>query len=324
MNQKKLRIASFFTGIGGFDLAFEQAGETSDQVECRVVFQCERDAFCQKVLKKHWPNVALSTDIAKLEASDVPDAEVWCGGFPCQDLSLANQGKRKGLEGARSGLFNQFAGLAGQAHFRPKWLILENVPGLLNSAGGADFKYVLETLDGLGYFVAWRVLDAKHFGTPQRRRRVFIVASYQNDGAARVLFDNKVLGTMAGAVKIPVNTTSEFTRSSFQEADLFAIQHATIGRKPEAGPQAKGWRNDGETYTLDSRGSSDVVCAPYDGFRVRDTAGVPGELDSRRLRACGNAVCVHVVRWIAERIIAVEAGEGIDIAERSSYATLDS
>jgi DNA (cytosine-5)-methyltransferase 1 len=140
----RLNVASFFSGIGGFDLAFEQVG-------ANVVFQCERDAFCQKVLRKHWPDVPLATDINVLTPEAIPHADIWCGGFPCQDLSLANQGKRKGIEGARSGLFTQFAGLAEP--LRPKWLLLENVPGLLNSGNGADFKYVLQTLDDLGYFV---------------------------------------------------------------------------------------------------------------------------------------------------------------------------
>ena len=294
-----LRVASFFSGIGGFDLGFEQAG-------CRVVFQCEKDAYCQKILRKHWPDVPLSGDITKVAPEDIPEAEVWCGGFPCQDLSLANQGKRQGMEGERSGLFTRFAELASVS--RPKWLVIENVPGLLNSGNGQDFKYVLETLDDIGYFVAWRVLDAKYFGTPQRRRRVFVVASYQSDCAARVLLDAGVSGKMAGTFAPSFGAAAEFVRSGFQESDLYSIQHASIGRKPEAGPQAKGYRNDGETYTLDSRGSSDVVCAPHDGFGIRDATGVSGELDSRRMRVLGNAVSVHVVRWLASRLVCEERG----------------
>jgi DNA (cytosine-5)-methyltransferase 1 len=308
-----LRVASFFSGIGGFDLAFEQVG-------CQVVFQCERDSFCQKVLRKHWPGVPLASDIRAVEPDAIPGADIWCGGFPCQDLSLANQGKRLGLEGKRSGLFTRFAELASEA--RPKWLVIENVPGLLNSGDGQDFKYVVQTLDDLGYFVAWRVLDAKYFGTPQRRRRVFLVASHQSDRAARVLFDAGVSGEVAGSGGPPLDATTEFTRSGFQESDLFAIQHATIGRKPSAGPQAKGWRNDGETYTLDSRGSADVVCAPHDGFRIRDASGLSRELDSRRLKALGNAVCVHVVRWVARRIVNEEQSDSQ--GDRAPYVRRDS
>lgn len=309
----KLRVASFFSGIGGFDYGFEKA-------DCEVVFQCERDKFCQSVLRKHWPNIPLSDDINNINFASIPEADIWCAGFPCQDLSLANQGKRQGLEGKRSGLFTRFAELAVPA--RPKWIILENVPGLLNSGDGRDFKYVLETLDDLGYFVAWRVLDAKYFGTPQRRRRVFIVASHKNDGAARVLFGDRAFAKVATKGNLSVCSTSGSTRGGNREANLFAIQHATIGRKPEAGPQAKGYRNDGETYTLDSRGSTDVICSTYDGFRVRDTSGVSRELDSRRARALGNAVCVHVVYWIASRLVIIERKYGSVKEEQLEYASL--
>ena len=144
-DNQQLRVASFFSGIGGFDLAFDLAG-------CEVVFQCEINSFCRKVLKKHWPDTPLVEDICEINYENIPEAEIWCAGFPCQGLSLANQGKRKGLEGKRSGLFTEFARLVRPV--RPRWIVLENVPGLLNSCNGQDFKYVIETLDDLGYFVA--------------------------------------------------------------------------------------------------------------------------------------------------------------------------
>jgi DNA (cytosine-5)-methyltransferase 1 len=300
LDRKTLKVASFFSGIGGFDLAFEQAG-------CSVVFQCEIDPFCQKVLKKHWPSIKLESDISALNSKDIPKSDVWCAGFPCQDLSLANQGKRQGIDGQRSGLFTKFGELV--SHAKPKWLVIENVPGLLNSGNGKDFKYVIQTLDDIGYFVAWRVLDAKYFGTPQRRRRVYLVASYQEDSAASVLFEFGTSSEVGGQGSAKKHTASQFPRSGFQESDLFSIQHASIGRKASAGPQAKGYRNDGETYTLDSRGSADVVCAPHDGFGIRDTTGVSRELDAARMRALGNAVCVHVVRWIADRLVFVESSQ---------------
>ena len=120
---KGLRVASFFSGIGGFDLGLERAG-------MNVIFQCEINEFCKKVLKKHWPNVHLESDILQLKAKDIPEAELWAGGFPCQDVSLANQGKRKGLEGFRSGLFYKYAELIAEKF--PRWILVENVPGLLN------------------------------------------------------------------------------------------------------------------------------------------------------------------------------------------------
>lgn len=291
------RVASFFAGIGGFDLGCERAG-------MNVVFQCEINSFCQQVLRKHWPEIPLHGDITKLTASEIPEANVWCGGFPCQDVSLANQGKRKGLKGERSGLFYKYAELIDAR--KPDWLVLENVPGLLNSHGGEDFRILLQTLDELGYGVSWRVLDAKYFGTPQRRRRVYVVASRGNLRSAGVLFEPGATAITDKQGYGERTRTANGLERKLPETNLYSIQHASIGRKHTAGPQAKGYRNDGETYTLDSRGSTDAVCAPIDGFRIRSTSGFSKELDSNRVRATGNAVAVPIVEWLATRIIQVD------------------
>lgn len=289
-----MRVASFFAGIGGFDLGFQRAG-------MQIVFQCEINTFNSKVLKKHWPNVNRHNDINDLDCGDIPESDLWCAGFPCQDVSLANNGKRQGLKGGRSGLFYRFASLVEVR--QPKWIVMENVPGLLTSQKGQDFRYILNWLDELGYGVAWRILDSKFFGTPQRRRRVFIVASHQTPSAIQVLFDNPAAKITTGA---GLSEEQEFaTRSgtSPQGANLYSIQHAGIGRVHTAGPQAKGYRSDGETWTLDSRGSADAVCSPHDPFRVRDSSGVSRGMDKARHGSLGNAVTVYVVEWIGRRII---------------------
>ena len=100
--------------------------------------------------------------------------DLLCGGFPCQDLSVA--GQRRGLDGERSGLFFEFARVADELVRAGGWILIENVPGLLSSQGGRDFAIVLRTLGDLGFHdLAWRVLDSRYFGVPQRRRRVFIL-----------------------------------------------------------------------------------------------------------------------------------------------------
>lgn len=290
------RHASFFAGIGGFDLAFEKAG-------FETVFQSEINRFCISVLDQHWPLVSRHGDIATLSPKQIPDAEVWTGGFPCQDVSLANQGKRKGLAGQRSGLFHEFAQLIEAK--KPEWVVLENVPGLLNSNQGRDFSTVVSKMDELGYGVSWRVLDAKFFGTPQRRRRVFIVCSRGTLRSAQVLFDDSPSSQVQRATGASEGRGAGRSRTGLGTSPVYAIQHATIGRKPSAGPQAKGFRNDDESYTLDSRGSADVVCATDAPFRIRKASGVPQGLDSNRYRALGNAVNVMVVEWIATRIYAL-------------------
>ena len=297
-----MKVASFFSGIGGIDLGLERAG-------MEILFQCEILKFGQKVLKRHWPDIPLANDITKVNASDIPEVDVFAGGFPCQDLSLANQGKRKGLEGSRSGLFYTYADLIEAK--RPRWVFIENVPGLLNSANGEDFRAVVATLDELGYGVSWRVLDAKFFGTPQRRRRTYIVASFGTLGSAEVLFEsgtNPVSNSKSNRTR---NFLASGNDESLPESNIFSIQHAGIGRRASAGPQGKGYRNDGETYTLDSRGSADAVCKTDAPFRMRATAGVSRGLDGDRYRAVGNAVCVPVIEWIGRRII---------IADRKYYS----
>ena len=191
----KPRFLSVFSGVGGFDLGLERAGwECAGQVEI--------DGYCRRVLARHWPDVPRWDDVRTVTADAVsrehrrellrerrepggaglaggaaggalaPDRiDLLCGGFPCQDLSVA--GRRAGLSGARSGLFFEFVRLARE--LRPAWLLLENVPGLLSSNGGRDFAVVLAALGDAGYGVGWRVLDARWFGVPQRRRRVFLV-----------------------------------------------------------------------------------------------------------------------------------------------------
>lgn len=295
-----IKVASFFSGIGGIDLGLERAG-------MKVIFQCEINTFGQQILKKHWPEVQLEGDINDVKAKDIPAADLWCGGFPCQDLSLANQGKRQGLEGARSGLFYMFAELIRAQEKKPRWIFMENVPGLLNSRKGDDFKRLLITMDELGYGVSWRVLDAKYFGTPQRRRRVYIVASYRTLRSSEVLFEPR-----ATAITDKPGGSEEhsYAPGFFREdqiSNYYAIQHAGIGRVPTAGPQAKGYRNDGETYTCDSRGSSDAICQTHAPFGIRKASGVSGGLDSSRWRALGNAVAVPVIEWIGQRIVMVDS-----------------
>ena len=173
-----MRHASFFSGVGGLDLGFERAG-------IKTVSVCEIDPYASSVLAERFPEAPNLGSITEINADDIPEADIWSGGFPCQDLSVA--GKRAGFAGKRSSLAFTFLDLVEQR--RPRWLLLENVPGLFTSNKGADFARLLHEVEQLGYSVAWRTLDARYFGVPQRRRRVFIVASLEPDRAAEVLFE---------------------------------------------------------------------------------------------------------------------------------------
>ncbi len=170
-----MNFGSLFSGIGGFDLGFERAGMC-------CAWQCEIDPKAQEVLLKHF-NVELYRDVKLL--TDAKPVELICGGFPCQDVSIA--GRRAGLAGERSGLWFEFARIIDE--LEPRWVVIENVPGLLSSNEGRDFATIIHWLVKRGYGVAWRILDAQYFGVAQRRRRVFIVASLGNGRAAEVLFE---------------------------------------------------------------------------------------------------------------------------------------
>ncbi len=173
-----MTYGSTFTGIGGFDSGFDQAG-----LEC--LWQIERDKDCNRVLRKHWPETKRGTLIEDCSPERFARPDVICGGFPCQDLSVA--GRRKGLAGERSGLWHEFRRVI--AEFKPGICVVENVPGIFSSNGGRDFLTVIRGLAELGYCVGWTVLDSQYQGVAQRRERVFIVGSLGNGSCAEVLFE---------------------------------------------------------------------------------------------------------------------------------------
>lgn len=159
-----LTVGSLFAGVGGFDLGLECAGWTT-------AWQVEIDDQARQVLRRHFPKAKRYEDVREVGGSNLAPVDLICGGFPCQDLSVA--GRREGLAGDRSGLFFEFMRVVGE--IAPRWVLIENVPGLLSSNEGRDMGTVLGTLADLGYGWTYRVLDTQFFGPPQRRRRVFIV-----------------------------------------------------------------------------------------------------------------------------------------------------
>ncbi len=182
-----MRVGSLFSGIGGLDHGLANAG-------FEHVFLCESDPWRRDVLRARFPGVPVYDDVRDVERHPSMDdslsrrrspdivaggersngtVDLLCGGFPCQDVSVA--GQRRGLAGNRSGLFYEFARIADA--LRPGWLLVENVPGLLSSNGGRDFGSVVGTLADIGYGLAWRILDSRYFGVPQRRRRVYILGA---------------------------------------------------------------------------------------------------------------------------------------------------
>lgn len=204
---KLSKLGSLFDGSGGFPLGGIIAGMTP-------VWSSEIEPFPIRVTEKRLPSVKHYGDVSKLNGAGLEPVDVITFGSPCQDMSLA--GKRAGLDGARSGLFFQAVRIIKEMrakYGRPRFAVWENVRGALSSAGGEDFRRVLEELCrvkddaadvprpkkwqsagliwGNGYSVAWRVLDAQYWGVPQRRKRIYLVADFDGDSAGKILFDSE-------------------------------------------------------------------------------------------------------------------------------------
>jgi DNA (cytosine-5)-methyltransferase 1 len=299
-----ITAVSLFAGVGGFDLAMQRAG-------IDVVAAVEIDKHAQKVLQRHFPMTAIHSDISEVTGEQLradgfdPSNGIITGGFPCQDLSTA--GARRGLAGERSGLFWQIIRLADE--LRPKWLILENVPGLLSSNRGADMGIVVGALERRGYGVAWRVLDAQYFGVAQRRRRLFFVCCLADHRRpVEILFEPE------SGIRNPTprrKTGQDPARSP--EASTYRK-----ARRAQSVTDDETWVADDKTNTLNTFDLGDVrttatildnafmrrltpkECERLQGFPDDWTAG---QTDGHRYKQMGNAVAVPVVEWIVRRLV---------------------
>jgi DNA (cytosine-5)-methyltransferase 1 len=307
-------FGSLFAGIGGMDLGLERAG-----MECK--FQVEIDPFCRRVLAKHWPDVRRYEDVRTIhgEAAHVADAmrggreerpvsegqgheaishalgggatgahgcdgclppvELLCGGFPCQPHSLA--GRRRGSDDERD-LWCEFARLIREV--RPRWVLAENVPGLLSSEAGRFFGRVLRDLAACGYDAEWDCLPASAVGAPHRRDRVWIVA-YPNiagpQGWLRAGVPERADEWAAGAGGASLADADE---CGFYPQRIYGCGEAHEGRAWSATTGYRWWRVE-----------------PNVG---RVAHGVSARVD--RLRSLGNAVVPQVAEFIGRRILAAD------------------
>lgn len=283
-------VGGVFSGIGGLELGFHKAGYGSR-------FLCEIDKDAQKVLEAHFPGVELLSDIKKL--TKLLPVDVLVGGFPCQDLSAV--GTRLGLAGAHSSLVNRMFDLLEASSRRPEWVVLENVPFMLQLSRGRAIAMITQKLEDLGYAWAYRVINSQSFGLPQRRRRVFLVATRGKTSPGRVLFADNHAGTQA-------------LRSKRLARGFYWTEGNTgVGWAIDAIPTLKGgsalaipsppaiWTpRNGNIRTPDIRDAERLQ-----GFDANWT--LPIETDNkqygrRRWRLIGNAVSVPVAVWIANRI----------------------
>lgn len=249
----KLTIGSCFSGIGGIELGLEWTGGFETK------WQIENDEYATRVLAKHWPHVKRYGDIRDVSFPERVD--VITSGFPCQDVSLA--GERKGLEGKRSTLWSESFRLICEV--KPRWVVAENVPGLLSSDGGRFFGKIIRDLAGGGYRVRWRMLSSCGVGHSHMRYRVFIVA---HSSGERRAFSPLMAAGKNGSPR-EVEHSHEKTRDT-RNCSLNRLRMDSLRRAVESGVR---------------------------GMALR----VPNQMD--RLRCLGNAVDPHVAQKIGEMIL---------------------
>lgn len=287
-----LRVAGFFSGIGGFEKGLHDAGH-------ETVLACELDPAAREVLRARFdlPAQRRPEDIRTVQRLP-DDTDLICGGFPCQDLSSV--GRKAGIGGGKSGIVEEFLRLL-QTH-RVEWVLLENVAFMLQLAKGRAMREITQRLGELGYRWAYRVVNSAAFGLHQRRRRVFLLASLSRDPRDVLLADDE-----GPAPKVPLSLGSpigfywtEGTHASglSQNSTPPLKAGSTIGIPS---PPAILFP-DGLVATPDIRDAERLQGFPADWTAPAERVAKA----SRRWRLVGNAVSVDAARWIGQRLSAPE------------------
>lgn len=285
---RKLKVAGLFAGIGGIELGLHRAGH-------ETVLLCENDKGAGAVLGAQFPKVPLVGDVRSL--SQLPSGvDLLTAGFPCQDLSQA--GATAGIRGDRSSLVDEALRIAQTA--KVPWLLLENVPFMLQLHRGQALDHIISTLESLGYWWAYRVVDSRSMGLPQRRERVYLLASTEADPRA-VLFADE---------ENPPDGPNPNTWRSMACGFYWTEGLRGLGWAYDAVPTLKC----GSTLGIPSppaivMPSGDIVkpdirdAERLQGFEANWT--LPAEQvakSSHRWRLVGNAVTVDVAEWIGHRL----------------------
>ena len=281
-----MKVAGLFAGIGGFELGLTRAGH-------ETVLLSEILPPARAVLSARLPGIDLQGDVCQI-ASLPGDTEIVVAGFPCQDLSQAGQGR--GLDGERSGLIGEVFRLSKTA--APRWIVLENVPFMLQLRGGDAMRRIIEELESLGYRWAWRVVDSFGFGLPQRRERVILVAS-KTENPADVLFaDDTILARPATAI------------GHIAHGFYWTEGRGGLGWAPDAIPTLKNGSSvgipsppaillpNGRVIKPDIRDAERLQGFDADWTAPAETVGRA----SARWALAGSAVSVPVARWIGARL----------------------
>ena len=258
-------IGELFAGIGGLGLGLERAIPGA-----RIAWQVEQNPFCRHILEKHWPEARRFEDVRTVTKEQLETVDIIAAGFPCQGASVA--GKRLGLSDDRTALWWEVVRIASV--LRPRYLVLENVPGLLTVSGGRDFGTVLGSMAQIGYDAEWTCISASEFGAPHIRERLFIIGTTANANSVDFFRRND---PVLSSQKKKTKENREITYSE-------ALRGSEIARR-------NYWASK----------SSSPFCGMDDG--------IPKRVD--RLRALGNAVVPQCAEWIGQRIASYQAEQDI-------------
>lgn len=279
-----LEAVGLFAGIGGIELGLSRAGIDSTML-------CEIETSARSVLGHRFPNAILESDVCGL--ATLPRCDVLTAGFPCTDLSQA--GTKRGLSGDNSSLVHEVFRLL-DASRSPEWVVIENVPFMLKLDGGSAIAAITAELAQRGFAWAYRTVDARAFGLPQRRRRVLIVASKRHKPDDVIFADQDV--------------APEFHPAEKAACGFYWTEGNTgIGWAVDAIPTLKGGSHLGipsppAVWTLDG---SLVTPAITDAERLQgfpaDWTSVVGRRDRKRWRLVGNAVPAPMAKWIGRRLV---------------------
>tara|TARA_R100000329_G_scaffold31503_2_gene29060 strand:- start:1206 stop:2420 length:1215 start_codon:yes stop_codon:yes gene_type:complete len=244
-----IKIFSMFSGVGGFELGFQQAN-----LQTQVVGFCEIDKYASQILETKFQGVKNYGDATTIDETKLPNFDILVGGFPCQAFSMA--GKRKGFDEARGTLFFDVARIL--AHKKPRNFILENVKGLLSHNKGKTFETILGILSDLGYIVEWELLNSKNYGVPQSRERVYIVGHLRGQSQPKVFSFRK-------STEKSNQNPKELTKNIGQGQRVYSTNGASVSIKaggggqggktglykiPQATKQGYEWANLGDSVNL--------------------------------------------------------------------------
>lgn len=278
---EKLRVLDLFSGIGGFSLGLERTGGFE------TVAFCEIEPFPSKVLAKHWPEVPIYDDVRTLTAerlaADGIAVDVICGGFPCQDISVAGRGL--GLAGERSGLWSEIARLVGE--LEPQFVIVENVAALL----GRGLGDVLGDLASLGYDAQWHSIPASALGACHHRDRIWIIAYPQQVGASGEASAWFAVGLGESLERLVKEWAAGIYPNHREERGQGRLIKSLPGF-----PELSWGKDCGSVADIIER------AAVYAPALCRSDDGIPNRVD--RVGACGNAVVPQIPELIGRAILA--------------------